>query len=539
MIKKIYGLIALCAILFAGSAHAYDMPIGIPAPNFGSALGNPVTVALPSKPSGWPSQEVAGYYYVDNTSGNATDSSNTYGYPNKPRKSIPSSLSAGSVVEIHGGPYNYSENFDIAMNGTATAPVFVYGVGNPAVYAIRTNITGSYFVFDGLKLSESRIIATGVRYGTIRNTEVHGPNQQNGVSLNGNNIVFYNNNVHHHQGDDKHGVTITQGSSTVWILNNWLHHNGGDGIQFCHQCSAAPPDTVYIGGNTMNGNRENGIDLKYGKHIVVSQNEVYNHWTATAGVEFCYDDNSGCTVGSSGSDGASIVVGSDGAPSDVWVIFNHVYDSNKGIRVEEAYDGVILGNVIHDVNSIGIEFEKAGEGPIDVEFNTVYNTNTGIKGPWQGGVLKLTINNNVIAKISGSSINIDEAASYSSASNNLFYNDGGSITIDWRTIASLTSGSAIDSKVGGSGNQIGNPLFKSPGSAEFATLSGGAGIDKANSDLVNLNTRFRDLFGTSVSVLRDYNNDARAVSGVGHDIGAYESDGTSLKAPPSAPSLIE
>jgi len=539
MINKFYSVLAMTLSLFATCTYAYDMPIGIPAPNFGTVLGNPVTASLPANPAGWPSQEVAGYYYVDNTSSNSTDSGNTYGYPNKPRNSLPSSIAAGSVVEVRGGPYNYAENFDISMNGTSNAPAYFYGVNNPIIKAIRTNITGSYFIFDGFELSENRVIATGVSYGTIRNTEVHGPNLQNGVSLNGSNIVFYNNNVHHHQGDDKHGVTITQGSSTVWILNNWLHHNGGDGIQFCHQCSASPPQYVYVGGNTMNSNRENGIDLKFGKNIVVSQNEVYSHWTSTAGVEFCYDDNSGCTTGSSGSDGASIVVGSDGAPTNVWVIFNNVYDSNKGIRVEESYDGVVMGNVIHDVQSIGIEYEKAGEGPQTTSFNTVYNSTTGIKGPWQGGVLQLTINDNIISKMSGASINIDEAADYSSASNNLFYNDGSPITIGWNTSSTFTSGTSINSKVGGTGNLVGNPMFKSPGTSNFSILSGGAGINKANDDLVTLNSKFKTIFGNSVSVLRDYAGNARSSSGLDHDIGAYESDGTASNAPPSAPLLLE
>lgn len=537
MIRKIYGILLLGAFLFSASAQAYEMPIGIPAPSFGGVLGNSITVTNPPNPAGWPNQEVAGYYYVDSSDSNATDSGNTYGYPDKPRSSLPLNVPAGSVVEVRGGPYNYADA-NISMNGSSSSPVFFYGVGKPVINATRTNLSGGYFVFDGFEIV-GRILSSGLSYATIRNSDIHGPNIQNGVTLNGNHVVFYNNDVHHHQGDDKHGVTVTSGSSYIWVLNNLLHHNGGDGIQFCHGCSTNPPQFVYIGRNTAYSNRENGIDLKYARNVVISQNESHSHRAISDGEEFCYDDGSGCTTGSSGSDGASIIVGSDGAPSNVWTIFNHVHDSNKGIRIEEAYDGVVMGNLIHDVDSIGIEFEKTGEGPNTVAFNTIHNTNVGIKGPWQGGSLVLRINNNILSNISGASLSVDENWADSTANHNLFYNNGGDVTVLWHTSSTVSSGSAINSKVGGTGNLIGNPMFRSPGSGDFSVVSGGAGIDRANSDLITLNNQFTSIFGSGSTVLRDYVNNARSATGSDHDIGAFESDGAPGNAPPSAPTLLE
>ncbi len=312
------------------------MPIGIPAPYFDAALANPITARIPAQPAGWPGRAVDGYYYIDNTASSATDSENNYGFPDKPRKTMPMTIEAGGVMEVRGGPYIMNDEFILTMNGTASAPVYVYGINKPEVSGIKSKINGSYFIFDGFKLTASRLITTHSSYATIRNTEVSGPNKQNGAALGGHHIVFYNNNIHHHQGDDKHGITILKGSAYIWLLDNLLHHNGGDGIQFCHKCRKNPPEYIFIGRNTAYGNRENGIDLKYGNNIVISQNETYNHHAIKAGIEFCYDDRSGCTVGSSGSDGASIVIGSDGAPRNVWVIFNNVHDSGKGIRVEEA-----------------------------------------------------------------------------------------------------------------------------------------------------------------------------------------------------------
>ncbi len=525
-------------LLLSFGLQAYEMPIGVPVPTFGQALANPITSPLPANPSGWPGQEVPGYYYIDNTVSNATDTGNSYGFPGKPRKTIPSALEAGAVVEIHGGPYVYGGDFQLTMNGTSSAPVYVYGVDSPEITAGRSLINGSYFIVDGLHLAANRIVMSNAHYATIRNTDVAGPSQQNGAALGGDHIVFYNNDVHHHQADDKHGVTITQGSRYVWILNNQLHHNGGDGIQFCHGCSTTPPEYIYVAGNLAYGNRENGIDLKYGSNIILSQNRVYHHQPSQVGVEFCYDDNSGCTVGSSGSDGASIVVGSDGAPSNVWVIFNEVYDSGKGIRVEEAYDGVLLGNVIHDVDAIGIEFEKSGEGPNTVAFNTVNHASTGIKGPWQGGSLVLNIENNIVSDISGISLQIDENYADSTASRNLFYNNGGSVTVKWQsTTKDLSTGEAIDLMVTGSGNLIGDPRFRNVASDDYSIVSGGAGIDRASDLLLTLNQRYQSIFGGELNIVRDFAGTPRSPGGSNHDIGAYELSDGIIKAPPSPPVL--
>ena len=75
------------------SAQTWAPPVGVPNPPFGIT-------------------QVAGPYthYVDNTHSASTDTSNPNGSPAKPRKTIPSSLSAGAVVEVHGGPYSYSSS---------------------------------------------------------------------------------------------------------------------------------------------------------------------------------------------------------------------------------------------------------------------------------------------------------------------------------------------------------------------------------------------------------------------------------------------
>ncbi|MEZ5541906.1 MAG: right-handed parallel beta-helix repeat-containing protein [Pseudomonadota bacterium] len=531
--------VLLLALLRCAAAHAYDMPIGIPAPDFGSALGNPINAPLPAHPAAWPTGEAPGYYYIDNTAANATDSANPYGYPNRPRLTIPLSLPAGSVAEVRGGPYRFARDANFTLNGNVTRPVYLYGVNHPVLQdPVKTLIHGAYFVFDGFTLRNTRIQTVDLKYAVIRNSEVAGnAATTNGIQVSGSNIALYDNAIHHHQGDDMHGIVLTEGSHHVWILGNRLSYNGGDGIQFCHDCATSPPTHVYIGGNTIHGNRENGIDLKYCSSVILSQNEVYNHWPTSPGVKFCYDDGSGCTTGSSGSDGVSILAGSNGRPDHVWILFNHVHDSNKGIRVEEAYNSFVLGNVIHDVAAMGLEFGRTGEGPAIAAFNTIHNTATGIKGPWEAGDLKITMEANILSHISGDSIDIDDApAAQSSASNNLFYNDGGAISVRWNSHITTASGADIDAIAGGSGNLIGDPMFRNPAAADFHVLPGGAGIDQAPAVLADLNTRFRSRFGGNVSILRDFSNTPRPLAGL--DIGAYENHGVTGESPPAPPLLF-
>jgi len=184
------------------------------------------------------------------------------------------------------------------------------------------------------------------------------------------------------------------------------------------------------------------------------------------------------------------------------------------------------------VNSIGIEFEKSGEGPHIVAFNTINNAGTGIKGPWQNGPLKIDIENNIVSNISEKSLAIDKNTADCKASNNLFYNDGNGITIQWhKTISSKRSGNAINRSVSGSDNLVGDPKFRNTKSNDFSISTGGAGIDKANKRLVSLNERFRSLFGEDVTLLWDCGNQSRSSTGDDHDIGAFEYSGATATTP--------
>ena len=111
IIVIIFGISFIPHITYS---QAYVPPIGIPAPEFG--INETVENVYGSD----------NYYthYIDNSDTNATDTGNPNGSYELPRLTIPTNLSAGSVVEIHGGPYN-SLNTTFTMNGTIDEPVLI------------------------------------------------------------------------------------------------------------------------------------------------------------------------------------------------------------------------------------------------------------------------------------------------------------------------------------------------------------------------------------------------------------------------------
>ena len=118
-----YFLASLVTILLSfaltGAALAYQAPIGIPAPSFG------IDEVSPATPVGWPSSEASNAYYIDKTSALATDSANPFGFPDKPRLTLPRGvLPAGSIIEIHGGVYAGADLY-LSCAGTPGNPCWI------------------------------------------------------------------------------------------------------------------------------------------------------------------------------------------------------------------------------------------------------------------------------------------------------------------------------------------------------------------------------------------------------------------------------
>ncbi len=385
-------------------SQSYEPPIGIPAPEFG--IEETVESVYGS-----------GTFYthwVDNTHGSATDLNNPFGTPEMPRISIPKEVQPGSVVEIHGGPYTGAGG-TYQLNGTPENPVFLRGESEsdrPMISQSGITLTGDYFIVENLDFYDKTTVkfTTATRYGTLRYSEVHNPVGSNGasnptVSVTGEHIVLYSNKIHdNHKADDLdcHGVQASNHGKKIWVLDNEIYNNGGDGIQACHNCNPGPR-YLSMGSNEIHGDKENGIELKYDSDVIISKNVLHDYLhTAETG------------------DVSPMVIGSDGAPTRVWILFNTIYDCRKGIRIEEIDDLWIIGNLLYDIPGPAIIPEKRGTTTHIVN-NTIYNVETGISDPWRDD-FSLYIYNNIFSNVSKNSIKLGSSIlARSEIGHNLFW----------------------------------------------------------------------------------------------------------------------
>lgn len=365
-------------------------PVGIPAPTFG------IVEMAPATPESWVT-EVPGFYYVDYLTG--TDS-HTYGTPSAPRKTIPrfaanGSLPAGSVVEVH-GPYDFYHGspFGITCAGTADAPVFIRGVSAATKTQIRRymEIKGTYFILENLRYlpldtsnSAPLYFYSPVSHAAIRHCELSG-NPTSGTGLAVTNfgggsceyVVIWDNYIHDH-GDvhaqtdqDYHGIAVTANVDHLWIVDNELARNSGDGVQV-NAGSIGQQSTlhhVYIGRNVSHGNKQSGLWVKQAEDVIISQNRCYAHRLGN----------------SSSGQGLGFQYG----PERVWFLCNEVYDCEYGIYLGSGSGGYgtvayIVGNLFHNIHA----------------FSGGFNPNTGFCNAaiMNGGIAKLYVVNNTISDV--------------------------------------------------------------------------------------------------------------------------------------------
>jgi hypothetical protein len=391
--RKVAGFTALAiAVLFgAGSpASAWTPPIGIPDPGFG------ITDVAP-----------ASTHYVDNSKACNDANNGGFGSAAAPRCTIPTTLPAGSVVEVHGGPYIYNVSCPNAFvaNGTALQPVWVRGIGDssgnkPAIKAPQGvdgrcfQANGTHYFLEGFRFGDGTNLnlLLGGSYAVVRNNEFvnyqplpDSQGRQYGGAIasaysyyggqyrwgGGDHFVIYNNVFRDNgnylstadnkvQGIKFGGQAGVPGTAYVWILNNTFYHNG-QGMQhgddcvgtmvngLCQPDITAFPNHFYIGYNVIHDDREVGIALKMVRDVVISQNEVYNYHDLPAGTNCSTSPMiTALNIGRFASD-------------KVWVLFNKVHDSAIGIRSNGQDEGqsgptpvlpsvYLIGNLISGIH---------------------------------------------------------------------------------------------------------------------------------------------------------------------------------------------
>lgn len=313
---------------------AYTPPRGILNPSVN--LGFEIDIAVPADPPSWPSAATAGYGYIDNTHPSATNVSNPYGYPDKPRLDFGSGVAPGSTAidtnDLTGwvkicckGTFsranpgmNYLGTYQFGGTGTASNPIFICAAdnNNPPLFARLFDIgntTMANFVFDHIDFGvvidgsdiwrglvdvrprgSSSITCQNIvfRHGTGRGNQDH--LDANCISIGGSsngvgvrdfdtqNVVVWDYNIADY-GDwtfigeqDSCGVFKNERSTNVWVLNCEIFHVGGDGVAGSPLADDGDyKSTMYwIGGNTLYECGENGCDLKCVNGIAFIENDV-------------------------------------------------------------------------------------------------------------------------------------------------------------------------------------------------------------------------------------------------------------------------
>ena len=493
------------------SPGSWTPPIGIPMPPFGidethmmyedPANRNPLLTYITGPDGPYT-------HYVDKTKTNCSDTGN--GTAAVPRCTIPTSLTEGSVVEVHGGIYTPAQV--INGTGTVTRPIFVRGANattRPEI-RIRWQVNGAYMIFEHLLMTQG-IDESGIEahfeshHISIRHSEFSGLGNDLGngsiVRASGTNpanpvrfVVMYNNYIHN-IGDssvtapqnDMIGASVSRNSRDVWILDNHIHNMGADAVQLKETA------WVYVGRNELHHDGENAIDIKGEisiNHVIVSQNKMYGQRAPLAG----------------NSDGSAIAAHScsDAGPDcgNAWILYNECFDSERCIHVTGNNNVRVIGNIVHD-NTVGpgygIRLRSSNVGY--VLHNIVYNSKECYRG-------EVTVEVHFINNI-GINCSVSHAVSQrsgSTAANNIWFQQGGVVN------TSLNGGC--------SNCIVADPRFISYPSNLHYQL-GSPAIEGGIADLVAHNAVFQSIHGPSVSILFDYDKNVRP-QGSAYDIGAYE-----------------
>ncbi len=449
-------------------------------------------------------------HYVNSGASNATDTNNPFGTPEKPRKTIPTSLAAGSVVEIAGSTYTTgTREISITGNGTAAKPIFVRGADRtdrPAILEKRVNLGGQYMVFEDVEVRHERIrTVNSPKHISVRHVYQHGwrpGGGGTGTLMIGSNLVLYNSEIanNHSLDPDKDVHSTMSTGSYNWLVDNEMYGSSGDSFQV--NSDAAGAHHIYVSRNTMHHERENAVDIKGSRHIVISENTMYGFRTAST------------------SDGTAIVGGHEGSELS-WYLYNEIFDSNNGIRINEPeynLTAYAIGNVIHDMSGSAIVAWFTND--IHVVNNVMYNVGNGfVDGSYGTHQPTYRLHNNIISNVKDSHIIVkNSAAPRSTMSNNLLYQPGGNVKVRWGNNTYSSVSSMISGTGKGQGSLEADPHLVNPATEDFRLRSGSPAID-AGMSLKSYNDTFKSLYGLNLNLDADGN---LRQQGVAVDMGAYE-----------------
>ncbi|MBN1941084.1 MAG: right-handed parallel beta-helix repeat-containing protein, partial [Candidatus Diapherotrites archaeon] len=289
---------------------------------------------------------------VESVYGDSSFCSVTYTASELPNGRLPNFVDVGdgNVVCLESGVYTIGFSFTIDASGTPEAPVFFRGLGGAVIVGSNSELrvkNSQYLILENLGLDNIRIKMLEEQGGethhiAIRHNEVSGLPASNASTIAiapASNVVVYNNHVHHNgesestSENDVHGVLCSKnGCEFLWVVDNHIHHSGGDSFQIYNMGSESIPRHIYVGRNLMHDDGENALDIKCGFDVIASQNKMYGYADSPKSEIFW-----------------AVTGGNYGDKNRVWLLFNEIFESNKGIVMDGSNSLYIIGNKIYDI----------------------------------------------------------------------------------------------------------------------------------------------------------------------------------------------
>jgi len=556
--------------IVAATATTVDLAMGVPQPSIFWGGNDPLLTATPADPASWPSAETAGFYYIDPDHVNATDTGNTFGYPNKPRVTISLGTSTsphppGTLIRLRGNfPSGGDGTYTFYGAGSQTNHVFFSGIEGDEFQLNRDFLVrGSYITIEHMNVGlqskpRVRISSTsgagnshhhilfrhcigtgdGVNRGFSSTYGVDGAGTGavipggDGVS---HDIVFYDvltelwGEYQASVENDFHGWKVGERAFRVWFIDCEAHKLGGDGVQIGDDNTPRIDwvEQVFVSNCDFSNNGENGFDTKACKDILCSGSilggfdDINNR---PPGGGFGVTIQSGgeniiildCDIG----DGFAAVgiTGSGLAPNedseDIYIVGNTIYGTRKkasdGSSETDPYGG---GIAVYIRNSDRVNL-----------LNNTFHDNV-IHVSLQTGADHRLHNNIFHQRTSNTSLDIvtdlTSTATSSLVDNCLFFSTHADVMrVDYAgTIRTSLSGwsEATDCL-------IADPkVITAPGPTFLTTTPDGAGIDQGqDSHFTAFQALVTSLFGTN-TVTEDGFDNPRFTSTI--DIGVYEYPG--------------
>jgi len=511
------------------SVQPWAGAIGIPDPSVSWGALDPIATSPPAAPISWNS-EVAGFYYVDPSHTLATDSGNDYGYPGRPRLTLPQSgVQPGAYIELHGTFPEISTRLTYAC--TESQPCFIRGASQsewPTYVGSIGLIDSAYLFIENINFEGGTGGAININgsshHISVRNNQIKDRAQPGGASTGVSiqpddgdtvsDVVVYGNRFEslgdwtvtedidfHGIGPSMWGRDSTAELKDVWILNNYCTLLSGD----CVQVNAGNwPESfrylhhVYIAKNESFSNRQTGFWVKQASDVIISQNKSYGSngnggANAGAGIGYQYDKH------------------------NLWIIFNEVYDSVFGIRQSDTNttafenDVFMIGNLMYDIRPAptNTTYDSNNNwhegscfamwhGTIDryIIDNTCYDVYDGINAIFNGYI---EMSGNIFSEVDDSPgnrhVNIDHPGRNANngsrpgnnnyeISNNLFYDtSAGFRSRTWILGNGTVIAGSLDEYQSGAGEcstcEYADPLFVDPrvdGSGNFRLQQGSPAI---------------------------------------------------------------